>query len=503
MQPFSKRKDWFGARFLPLEKGQLGIFLFRETTSSDRHFLLILSRFDLPNFTPFATLELTFFRVPFTKFEGTMNQLPLLRGEHLPSVYRYAELFKHLPSLAMVVSPSSAGRKPYDRNILLRALVYRCLRQIPTLSELVFELGNNPSLVDCLGLNPLKSLPTLERFSHFLRHTENSALHKIRLVLVQELIGQGVIVGKVIALDSCSVVAPLRENNLKTSLAHCRFDKDQPPKGDPEAGVGVRVHFSSPIKKEVTYFWGYRNHTVSDTESELTLWEETQPANVSEVTRAVPMLQAVRDMSLPTQFVAGDSEYDVETILKYIAQEMHAQPIIAHNPRNEGNTVFTVKGNEVYCAANLPMVHRGKVTNKPKGLEYRQYGCPLHWRKTLQKKYLLCPVGHPKFLEQKGCNALIRLTPSVRSQIPYGTDLFNQIYRKRTAIERSYSRLLAINMQHPTVRGLQANSNHCTIAHIATLLIAITAAKQGERDKIRWIKPFVPNFLKKPNFVKP
>ena len=427
-----------------------------------------------------------------------MSQLPLLRGIHLPSVYRYAELFKHLPSLA-IVPVAGAGRKPYDHNVLLRALVYRCLRQIPTLSELVFELGNNPSLVDCLGLNPLKSLPTVERFSHFLRCTENSVLQQIRLALVRELIREGVIVGKVLALDSCSVVAPLRENNLKTSLARSRFDKTQPSKGDPEAGVGVRVHFSTQKKKEVTYFWGYRNHTISDTESELTLWEETRPANVSEVTRAVPMLQSVQGLSLPTEFVTGDAEYDVEIILKYIAQEMHAQPIIAHNPRNEDNTLFTVKGNEVYCAANLPMAHRGKVTNKPKGLEYRQYGCPLRWRKKLQRQYLLCPANHPKFLEQKkGCNALIRLTPSVRAQIPYGTDLFNQIYRKRTAIERSYSRLLAITMQHPTVRGLQANSNHCTIAHIATLLIAITATKQGEPDKIRWIKSFVPNLLKNP-----
>jgi len=493
----SKHKTGFLACFLALPKGQLGIFLFRETPKCSRHFLLIFWRFDLPKPAFFATLELIFFQPPFTKFEETMSQLPLLRGQHLPSVYGYAELFKHLPSLPIVL-PANAGRKPYDPNMLLRTLVYRCLRQIPTLSELVFELGNNPSLVDCLGLNPLKSLPTVERFSHFLRNTENSALQEIRLALVRELIRQGVIVGKIIALDSCSVVAPLRENNLKTSLAHSRFDISQPPKGDPEAGVGVRVHFSTQKKKEVTYFWGYRNHTVSDTESELTLWEETHPASVSEVTRAVPMLQAVKAMSLPIEFVAGDGEYDVEIILKYIAQQMHAQPIVAHNPRNEHNTVFIVKGREVYCAAHLPMAHRGKVTNKAKGLEYRQYGCPLHWRKKLQKQYLLCPVGHPKFLEQKGCNALIRLTPSVRAQIPYGTDLFNQIYRKRTAIERSYSRLLAITMQHPTVRGLQANSNHCTIAHIATLLIATTATKQGEPDKIRWIKSFVPNFLKNP-----
>jgi len=424
-----------------------------------------------------------------------MIQLPLLRGAHLPSVFRYGVLFSHLPSLP-VVQLAGPGRKPYDHNVLLRALIYRCLRQIPTLAELVFELGNNPCLVDCLGLNPLRALPPIERFSHFLHHTENSHLQTVRLALVRDLICEGVITGKVIALDSCSVIAPLRENNLKTSLAHSRFDKNQPPKGDPQTGVGVRIHFSSQKKKEVTYFWGYRNHTVSDTESELTIWEETHPANVSEVRRAIPMLQAVKELSLSTTFVTADSEYDVENILNYIVQEIHAQPIVAHNTRREENTAYRVQGSEIYCAANFPMAHRGKVTNKAKGLAYRQYGCPLHWRKRYQRQYLLCPIGHPKYLEQKGCNVLIRLTSSIRTQIPYGTDLFDQMYRKRTAIERTYSRLLTITMQHPTVRGLQANRNQCTIAHIATLLVALTAVRLGERDKVRWIKSFVPNFLK-------
>jgi len=424
-----------------------------------------------------------------------MKQLPLLRGPHLPSIFRYGVLFSYLPSLP-APHLTAVGRKPYDHNILLRALIYRCLRQIPTLAELVFELENNPCLVDCIGWDPLRALPPVERFSHFLHHTENSLLQAVRLSLVGELIREGVITGNVIALDSCPVIAPLRENNLKTSLAHSRFDKNQPPKGDPQTGVGVRIHFSSQKKKEVTFFWGYRNHTVSDTETELTLWEETHPANVSEVKRALPMLQAIKELSLSTAFVTADSEYDAEVILSYIVHGMHAQPVIARKTRAEPNRDYKIQGSNVYCAANLPMAHRGKVTNKAKGFAYRQYGCPLHWRKKFQRQYLLCPAGHPKFLKQRGCNVLIRLAPSIRTQIHYGTELFNQVYRKRTAIERTYSRLLTITMQHPTVRGLQANRNHCTIAHIATLLIALTAAKLGERNKIRWIKSFVPNFLK-------
>jgi hypothetical protein len=422
-----------------------------------------------------------------------MNQIPLLRGPHFPSIFRYETLFGHLPAI-LEQGHLSRGRKPYNPNVLLRALIYRCLRQIPTLTELAFELENNPSLADCLGLDPIKALPCIERFSAFLRDTDNNVFQAVRLALVTELAKEGVISGKVVALDSCSVVPFLRENNLKTRIGHSRFDKNKPPKGDPETGVGVRIHFTGERDKKVTYFWGYRNHTVSDTESELTLWEETHPANVSEVRRAVPMLQGIRQLNLPIAFVAADSEYDVETILSFIVHDLGAQPMIAHNPRGKLNTSYRIEGNKIYCAANLPMAHRGTCTSG--GHSYRQYGCALHWLKKLQRKYLLCPIGHPKFLERKGCNILIRVTASLRTQIPYGSNLFSEIYRKRTAIERSYSRLLTITMQHPTVRGLKATSNHCTIAHIATLLIALTAAKMGEKDKIRWIKSFVPNFLK-------
>ena len=63
-----------------------------------------------------------------------MNQLPLLRGPHLPSVFRYETLFSHLPALPQK-EDAKRGRKAYDHNILLRALIYRCLRQIPTLTE--------------------------------------------------------------------------------------------------------------------------------------------------------------------------------------------------------------------------------------------------------------------------------------------------------------------------------------------------------------------------------
>jgi hypothetical protein len=423
-----------------------------------------------------------------------MRQLPLIRGIHLPPLLPYSLLWDNLPSLSRAPARSSRGRKGYQRDPLLRALVFRCLAAIPTLTGLVDALNLNPSLVECLGLNPLHGSPPVERFSAFVRDTSNSTLQQVRQALLSALIQENVVQGKGLALDSCPVIAPLRENNLKTRLLYGRFDKNLFPKADPDARLGVRIHFAN--ERKVTYFWGYRNHTISDAESELPLWEETYPANTAEVTVAVPMLRAVKALGLATTYVAADSAYDAESVLACILNELHAQPIVPRRSTGPATPDYTIRDNQVLCTAGLPMVHKGKMTVN--GYTYRQYACPLHLRKSFQQKFLVCPVFHPKFFEQKGCNALIRLTPSVRSLINYDTEEFRALYHKRTAVERSYSRLLSLTLEQPTVHGLNANRNHCTIAHIATLVVALTASRLGEPEKIRAVRSFIPSLSKKP-----
>lgn len=419
-----------------------------------------------------------------------MKQLPLLRGIHLPPLLPYSLLWPNLPALPLDPAPqSSRGRKRYDHNLLLRPLLFRCLAAIPTLTALTQILDMNPGLLDAIGLDPLHGSPPVERFSSFIRDTPHSVLQQVRLPLVRALIEEGIIRGHVLAMDSCPVIAPLRENNLKTRLLHDRFDKTLFPKADPDARLGVRIHF--PGKRKVTYFWGYRHHTISDADSELPLWEETHPANTSEPKVALLMLRAVQALGLSIRHVAGDSAYDVEAVLACIINELQAQPVVPRRSHESTTSDYTIRNDQVLCAADLPMVHRGKMTVN--GYTYRQYACPLYLRKTFQQKFLACPAFHPKFFQQKGCNALIRLTPSIRSQIAYDTEQFRTIYHKRTAVERSYSRLLSLTLEHPTVRGLNATRNHCTIAHIATLLVALTAARRGEPDKIRAIRSFIPS----------
>ena len=352
-----------------------------------------------------------------------MYQRCLIAPESIPPSARYEKLFENLPEIPQ--EKSRNGRPPIPRESLLKGLIYRNIRGIGKLVELEFELANNPSMAEPLGLEPLKKTPSDERFSEFLRSTPNEDFQSVRKYLSQELITEGVISGNGVALDSCPIEAMLKENNLKTSIKD-RYDKHRLPSGDKDARLGVTIHFPSPFKKEIHYFWGYRNHIINDLGSELPLYELTTQANKSEQHIALSMLKELgQDFPLPIKVVAGDANYDVEDILKYIIQQMKAEAMIPRNPRNTQDTAYTIKKDKIYCQAELPMYRKGKMTIK--GITYCQYSCPLHWSKEFQGVYLLCPAGHPKFIKQKGCNVLIRLSPSIREKINYGTQRFKEV----------------------------------------------------------------------------
>lgn len=421
-----------------------------------------------------------------------MKQISLFKPEDLPPRILYEKLFENLPHLTS--DRMGGGRPSISRNFLLKAVIYKALRRIHSLTDLVFELKNNPSVLAVCAGDALIRIPSVERFSSFLKNTPNQRLAKIRDILVDILIQERVITAKIVVLDSCPIVANVKENNLKTCVKD-RFDKNQRPKGDPEAGLGIMVHYPKPFKKKIRYFWGYRNHIIIDAETELSLWEKILPANKSEMRQAIPILKELigKHPFLRIEAVLGDAIYDTEDILKFIIKELKAKAAIPRNPRGEKKEGFYFQKNKVYCPAGIAMSRKGRMTVD--GVTYLQYTCPLYWSKKIRQRYLLCPANHPKFFNQKGCNYLIRLTPSIRKEIDYGSQQFKSLYKKRTSVERSFSRLLSIAMQNPTTVGLNATQNHCTIAHITSLLVALTAYRNGQKDKIRFIKSFVPNFL--------
>ena len=420
-----------------------------------------------------------------------MNQQELIRPEHLPTRNRWRSLFANLPPWPQATR--GKGRKPVNRNALLRALVYQRLSRIRFLQQVCNQLADSPPLMAEMGFDPYGSGPTLERLSSFLSDPEHHrCLLAIRLELFLQLIAERGISGRHLGLDSCPVASWVKENNLKTALRHWRYDKRTPPKADPDARLGVSIHFPHQSGSKRYYFWGYRNHVLADLQSGLPLWEITHPCSVGETSVAPDLLEAADALPIKIQSVCADAEYDSDAILNTILHELHAEAFVPANPTHLPKTNgYRRRGNKVFCPADLPMYRNG--TMKQKGRAYVQYRCPFYAGP--KPDLLMCPIDHPKFSKQKGCNFLWRITPNPRDQIPYGSERFKQHYNRRTEIERVFSRLLTMSIQEPSVRRLNSVRNHCTIAHIAVLLVALSAHRIGMSDKIRFCRTFVPNFL--------
>lgn len=406
---------------------------------------------------------------------------------------KYQILFSYLDSSPLEnLNPHGPGRPPISKSALLKTLIYKNLKALPTLYDLAVDLIDNPHLALQCGLITGTNPNTVkERLSSFLRNTPNPPLQKIKNTLITELISVKEIKGHFLSIDSGHILANVKENNLKTSVK-TRFDKSKIPKGDPDAKLGVLIHFKEGSEKKIEYFWGYRNHVVLDAMSELPVGEITKPANVSEQTLFIPLFTQIQNsFNFPIKEILADAMYDVEYILKFVTNDLKALPRIARNPRWQIHSdVKPSPTGGLICIAGFNMLYWGKF--KDRGKIRLKFVCPITHSKKFAKEHPLCPWFHPKFLKGNGCIAYLRGDSNIRTSIDYGSESFKKSYNRRTSSERVFSRLLTLSMQNPSVIRLEATANHCTIAHITVLLIALTAVKTGHKNKIRFIKKFLP-----------
>lgn len=405
---------------------------------------------------------------------------------------KYELLFENLNTLPLESSRASEGRRPIPKPAILKAFIYRNLKASTTLYSLAMDLIDNPGISTICGLPQTHNIQTIvERLSSFLKNTPNHLLQAIRKNIVLELIALGEIKGTPLAIDSSCVYVQVKENNLNASIKE-RFDKLKFPKGDPDSRLSVHIEFPEPFKKEHKYFWGYRNHVIWDAKSELPVAETTKPANISDQALFIPLFaQTQTDFCFPIEEVLADAGYDAEYLLNFVINDLKAKPFIAKNPRWSAHSDVKVSNTGLTCVAGFPMIYWGKF--KDRGKIRLKYVCPITHSKAFSKKYLGCPWNHPKFINGKGCFAYRRGDLDVRNTINYGSAAFKTTYRQRSSAERGFSRLLTFCMQTPSVRGLNAIANYCTIAHISVLLVALTAVKSGNKDKIRFIRKFLPN----------
>ena len=100
---------------------------------------------------------------------------------------------------------------------------------------------------------------------------------------------------------------------------------------------------------------------------------------------------------------------------------------------------------------------------------------------------------NPKFFQGKqyGCTAYIDITNDARANVPRDSDLFKQIYKQRTEVERYFSRLGDREVEQTTHYKMKSIKNQMTIAHLSLSLVAFSAAILLKRpEKIRCYRTF-------------
>jgi len=426
----------------------------------------------------------------------------------------YESIFEHLDLSILKEQLRKTGRRPFCRQAICRALVYKNLKAIKTLSELTFELSTNLGIGYVLGFD--KQPPSRHRFEEFLHKTPNQLLQEIRKTQIKTLVDLGILNGEYLSIDSTPVVAWVKQNNPKMNVLG-KFDKNKFPQGDPDARLGFmaikrktnrskerQLEFfdtscdKNKSSKEVIFFWGYRNHVIFDALSELPMLEKTHPANVSDCMVMIPAFKELKryfKLNAP-KGVLADAAYDSVSIRKYIRRSLKAKDFIPVNPRAKKYNIKLTPGNIRICLAGLEMYPWGKF--KEGNRIRRKFVCPITHLKGFAPKFNhQCPINHPRF-PKGGCYAYTRVDKSYRqSAIDPQSEHFKKIYKMRSGSERGFSRLLNFYMQRPVLTGLTAVSNHCTLAHISILAIAIAAIKAKQNSKFRYIRGLLRHLLQR------
>ncbi len=161
-----------------------------------------------------------------------VHQKLLFKAEtvfNLKPLEKYEILFSFLDTSAFERLYANTGRPPVGYGALLKALIYKNMKNISYFSDLARQLRDYPDLAIVFGFHPLR-LPQVENFSAFLADTDHDILQEVRDALVGQLIQSGEIRGRYLSFDSTNIPLEVKENNLKTSEKD-RFKKSKRSKG--------------------------------------------------------------------------------------------------------------------------------------------------------------------------------------------------------------------------------------------------------------------------------
>jgi hypothetical protein len=357
-----------------------------------------------------------------------------------------------------------------------------------------------------LGFNALASLPTHRHLTRMLRHLPNAALqyllaNSVRLILA-ELAAKGALPVECVSLDTKHILAWVKENNPKTYVTE-RFNKNKQPAGDPDCRLGCKRRHNqvvTPAHQAVPattvqvgeYYWGYGSGVVVTKVpewGEFVLAELTQPFDQGDVTYFFPLMHQVEArLGKKPRFGTFDAAFDAWYVYAYFYRENDPRGGFAAVPFSEkggykaNGRQFTPDGLPI-CAAGLAMPRKFTYTDRTTSLiehERGKYVCPLLFPSQTAKT---CPVHHKNW-KKGGCTATMptSIGARLRYTLDRDHDVYKQLYRQRSAVERINSQAVNLGIERPHLRNQQAIANQNTLIYLLINLRFLQRLRAGQPE---------------------
>jgi hypothetical protein len=426
-------------------------------------------------------------------------------------------VLKHLPDEEIVEELERRrgnGRDTYPVRPTWNAMLAGIIFGHDTVESLLRELRRNGELRQVCGFNTVfgaQAVPTPWAMSRFVAN-----------VMQLEPMIEGLfndIVKKVTALLPDFGEHLAFDGKPIPSHSTGRRNKKTEKTSDPEAGWGIKTYKGIDKNghswEKAKRWFGYQLHLIVDSTHELPVAFEVKPANASETTRLIPMVEQLKndhpeivkhcnDLTADKGLDCGDTNknlwqsYKIRPIIdtrqmwKDEKREQGYDPSIeitrSINPEGTDNIVYSERG-RVYCVCpesgkKTPMQYKGFEADRGT-LRYRcpaaAYGFECQGRSACEREALKRSSDYGRVVRIK-----LELDRRIFTPIPRDTPQWNRLYKTRSAVERVNSRIdQGLGFDHHTIRGLTKMRTRMGLGLAVMLAMAVGFISEGKPALMR------------------
>ena len=417
----------------------------------------------------------------------------------LEDLSRLTLLLENLPDeelMRKLESERGQGRDDYPVRAMWNSLLAAIVFQHASIESLRRELSRNGQLRLICGFDATKGgkqVPGASVYSRFLNklmaYEEDVA--RIFSKLLWELSTELPDLGKSLAVDGKAIDSHARRQSR---------GRKGDNRGEHDANWGVKSYTHNrtdgSVQRKTKSWFGFKVHTIVDATYELPLAFEVTKASEPEQPMAFELLEQLKQnqplVLESAKYFMADRGYDDGKLHGELWNVYGIKPVIGirnlwQKPEGVDATravkslegvAYDFEGN-VYCYNSYGHRHKMAHGGFEKDRQTIKYRCPAH-----------------HYGEHCAGQSQCRIARSVRVPIsedqrifgPLARDSYKwkDLYKKRTAVERVYSRLdTSFGFENHTIRGLEKMKLRVSMAYMAMLAMALGRIKDNKAEKMR------------------